>query len=213
MSKTLTELKAELESEIPAINSVPTSAQYEQAIKDAARAFSRKCGVAKFGELSIVSGTAAYALADDFLRLIWLEALTGVDGVIVSTGGLIPVAAGWEEEYTIVGGQITFVPTPTYSMTREYKYKSAWVLTGNSPDETYATMGDQEAEIVMIKAKAIALEKQELALSAAGGMKYSLGAVSVDKGSGTEALGKKAKFLYGEFDEACREYNGAVLYG
>lgn len=211
MSTTLAALVTQLQSEVPAVNSVPTSTQYSQAVKDAAREFSRRCGLGKIAELSIVSGTAAYDLPSDFLKLLWLEAISGVDGVIVTSTGLIPVDADWDEEYTIGNGQITFYPTPTYSMTREYKYQAGWVLSGAVGSEVYSTMGEFEAQVVMIKAKAIAVEKQAQALSAAGGIKYSLGAVSVDKSSGSQALAGKADRLHADFIEACENYNGAIL--
>jgi len=211
MSTTLASLVAILESEVPAVNSVPTDTQYEQAVLDAVREFSRRCGRAKIAELSIVSGTATYALASDFASLIYLEALTGVDGVIISSTGLIPVDADWDEVHTIAGGQITFYPTPQYSLTREYKYKAAWVLTGSGDQRAYATMTDDEAQIVLIKAKGIALEKQHLALAAAGGLKYSLGAVSVDKTGGAQDLSNRVYSLHGEFVAECERYNGAVL--
>lgn len=210
MSKTLADLKTLLESEVPAVNSVPTSAQYERAIKDAVTAFSRKCGLSKFADIDIVSGTATYALEDDFIKMIYLEALTNVDDLIISSSGLIPLSSDWDEEYSIAGGQITFTPTPTYTLTRDYKYKAAWILDGS---DIYQTMGDQEAEIIMLMAKSIAYEKQEMALAASGGMKYSLGAVSVDKGSGSESLGKKVGSLKDDFDDACDAYNGAAVYG
>ncbi len=199
MSKTLADLKTLLESEVPAVNSVPTSAQYERAIKDAAIAFSRKCGLPKFAELNIVSGTAVYALEDDFLSMIYLEGLTGVDDVIVSASGLIPLSSDWNEEYTIAGGQITFTPTPTYTLDRDYKYKAAWILDGS---DIYQTMGDQEAEIILLLAKSIAYEKQGMALSASGGLNYSFGAVKVDKGSGAESLDNAVGKYKNAFDEA-----------
>src|SRR3990172_7968250 len=206
---TLAALKALLQSEVPAVNSVPTDAQYTQAVKDAAAEFSRRCGLMRIGELAIVSGTATYSLPADFLKLIWLEALTGVDGVIVSSGGLIPIGSDWKEEYTIANKQVTFYPTPQYTMAREYKYKSVWVLTGAAGSETYATMGDDEAQVVLLKAKAIATEKIYRAQASSGNMKYSLGAVSVDKGEGTNTLEKDMKDFADQFAEECDRYNGA----
>lgn len=208
---TLAGLIAELQSEVPAVNSVPTTAQYTQAVKDAVLDFSRRCGLVKFAELNIVPNTATYALADDFLKLVTLESLVGVDGVIITNSGIIPVSADWEEEYAIVNKQITFKPTPTYTLTRDYKYKAAWILTGASGSETYATLGDDEAQVVMLKAKSLAKEKLANALASSGGMKYSLGAVSVDKGSGTDALISEVYQLHGQFVEACERYNGAAL--
>jgi hypothetical protein len=205
---TLADLVTQLQSEVPAVNSVPTSTQYEQAIKDAILEFSRLCGLTKRAQLSIVANTAAYALPTDFLKLIWLESLTGADGVILSDAGIIPVSSRWEEDdYTIVNKVITFYPTPTYTLTREIKYKAAWVGTGSPLD--YTTLGEDEAQIILLKAKSICLGKQVNAANA--GVKYSLGAVSVDKGSGVESKSSKAEKLDDEFKEACDRYNGAIL--
>lgn len=211
MAKTLAVLVAQLQSEVPAVNSVPTTTQYQQAIKDAALEFSRRCGQGKWAELNIVSGTPTYDLAADFLGLISLEMMVGVDGVIISSTGLIPVSADWEEEYTIRNKQITFTPTPTYTLTRDYKYKAGWILTGTDPDQTFAEMGDEEAQIVMIKAKGLALEKKSNAMASSGGMKYSFGAVSVDKSGGVDSLTAQVYKQHGLFVEACDRYNGAVI--
>lgn len=211
MAKTLAALVAILQSEVPAVNSTPTTAQYQQAIKDAALEFSRRCGQGKWAELNIVSGTPTYDLAADFLGLISLEMMVGADGVMISSTGLIPVSADWEEEYTIRNKQITFTPTPTYTVTRDYKYKAGWILTGTDPDQTFAEMGDEEAQIVMIKAKSLAIEKKVNAMASSGGMKYSLGAVSVDKSGGVDSLSKMIFTLHGDFVAACERYNGAFI--
>jgi hypothetical protein len=207
---TLANLLSQLQSEVPAVNSVPTTTQYTQAIKDAAAEFSRRCGLTKFAELSIVSGTAAYDLPADFLKLVMLENLAGADGVILSDAGIIPIAADWEETYQIVNKVIKFSPTPTYTLTRDYRYKAAWILTGGSGSETYADMGDDEAQVVMLKARQLATEKLSNALASSGGQ-YSFGAVSVNKGSGMDSLVKQVYSLQGQFIEACEHYNGARL--
>jgi len=211
MGTTLAVLIAELQSEVPAVNSLPTTTQYTQAVKDAVAEFSRRCGLVKMADLSIVANTATYSFPDDFLKLISLTSLAGVDGVIISNSGIIPVSADWTEEYTIANKQITFKPTPTYTLTRGYKYKAGWVLTGANPNETYATMGDDEKQIVMLKAKQLATEKIYKAQASAGGMKYSFGAVSVDKGAGADSLTKDMFELQGAFVQACEDYNGAVM--
>ena len=208
---TLAVLLAQLQSEVSAVNSVPTTTQYTQAIKDAVAEFSRRCGLVKFAELSIVSGTASYNLPADFLKLIMLESLAGADRVIISTTGIIPVSAEWEETYQIVNKVITFKPTPGYTLTRDYRYKAAWVMTGGSGSETYADLGDDEAQIVMLEAKSLALEKRANAQAASGGLRYSFGAVSVDKTGGVDDLSKTRFALHGQFLEACDRYNGAVL--
>jgi len=211
MAKILADLVTELQSEVPAVNSVPTSAQYEKAVKDAVLEFSRRCGLVKISSLSIVAGTHTYTLASDFQNLIMLESVSGAGGVLISDAGLIPISADWEETYQIVNGQITFFPTPTYSMTREYRYKMAWVLTGSGADRTYAAMGDPEAQIVLIKAKALALEKRANAVSSSGAMQYSFGAVSVNKGAGVENISALMYTLHDEFVQECKSYNGAVV--
>lgn len=202
---TLAALIADLQSEVPAVDSIPTTAQYTQAVEDAVLDFSRRCGLAKIATLSIVSGTATYTLPADFLKLISLDALTGIDGVIVSDK-LIPVSKEFEEEHTVANKQITFYPTPQYTMTRYYKYKTAWIVTTGD----YTTLGDDEAQIVLLKAKAIALEKQ---VNAASGsvLKYSLGAVSVDKSSDVDAKAKRSESLDKEYLSACESYNGQTI--
>lgn len=208
---TLAVLVAELQSEVPAVNSVPTTAQYTQAIKDAVNDFSRRCGVTKIGSIAVVSGTATYDLPADFMKLVSMDALVGANGVIVSSGGLIPVPMDWEEEWTIQNQEITFYPTPTYSLTRYFKYKAAWILTGTNPSETYAALGDNEKDIVLMKAKGICYDKIANSMASSGTLKYSLGAVSVDKGGGTDELRKKAYAAHGEYAGACDDYNGAAL--
>ncbi len=211
MAKTLAALVAILQSEVPAANSTPTTAQYQQAIKDAASEFSRRCGQGKWAELNIVSGTATYSLPADFLSLISLEMMVGIDGVMISNTGLIPVSADWEEEYTIRNKQITFTPTPNYTLTRDYKYKAGWIMTGAEGSETFADMGDDEAQIVLIKAKGLAIEKKANAMASGSGLKYSLGAVSVDKGGGVESMNTQVYKQHGLFVEACDRYNGAFM--
>lgn len=204
---TLAALVALLQSEVPAVDGVPTAAQYEQAVKDAVMEFSQQCGLTKISTLSIVSGTATYSLPADFLRLISLDALVGLDGVIVSSK-LIPISKDFEEEYTIANKQVTFYPTPAYSMTRYFKYKAGWVATGAD----YTTMGEDEARIVILKAKAIAFGKQANA-QAGTSLKYSFGAVSEDLDGGSESSAQSAN-VEKEFLNACKKYNGQhAMYG
>lgn len=199
---TLAALVDLLESEVPAVDGIPTATQYEQAIVDAVFDFSLRCGLAKISALTIVSGTAIYSMPADFLKLITLNALVGVEGVIVASK-LIPVSKDFEEEYTIVNKQITFYPTPGYSLTRYMKYKAAWVATAAD----YTTMGADEARIVILKAKAIAFGKQANA-SAGSSLKYSFGAVSEDLDGGSESSASSASDADKEYLDACTLYNG-----
>ena len=207
---TLADLVAELESQVPAVDGVPTDAQYEQAIKDAVADFSRRCGLVKIDSISVVAGTATYALPDDFLKMISLDALVGSGGVIVSAGGLIPVPMEWEETWTIANKSITFYPTPTYALTRYFRYKSAWIL--NEAGDEYETLGDNEKDIVMMKAKGFSYEKIGNSLASDGSLKYSFGAVSEDLSGSVESYQKRIYAAHGEYAKACEDYNGASLF-
>jgi len=206
---TLANLISELQSEVPAVNSVPTTTQYTQAIKDAVADFSRRCGLAKVGSLAIVAGTAGYDLPDDFMKLISMDALVGEGNVIIAPAGIIPVPLDWEETWTISNKVITFYPTPTYALTRYFKYKSAWVLDESND---YTELGDNEKDIVMLKAKGIAKDKISNSIASSSGMKYSLGAVSVDNTGSVDTLRKEAYALHGEYSQACEDYNGAAMF-
>ena len=84
MSIALSALVSRLQSDVPARNDLPSSAQYEQAIKDAVSDYSGRRPLRKLTTLSIVSGTSTYDLPDDFLKVIRLESLLSQDGVIHS---------------------------------------------------------------------------------------------------------------------------------
>ena len=102
MAKTLADLISELQEDVPAVDGIPSEAQYERAVKEAVDEFSRRCGLEKNTELSIVSGTATYALPDDFLALIEIEDPFDHEGNIIMTAtGIIPFSelAPFEEDH------------------------------------------------------------------------------------------------------------------
>jgi len=216
MSIYLSELVERLADDVPPEDSVPSNIQYEKAVQDAIRDFSERCGLVQIATLNIVPGTATYDLPADFLKMIALESFASADGVLISAQGLIPISANWEEQHTIRNGQITFHPTPTFTMAREMRYKAAWIGTdietessGDEADTDYETMGEREARIVLLKAQANALGKQSNALSGQT-LKYSLGAVSVDKGSTIDEKRRKADSFNDEYLAACEKYNGQI---
>ena len=208
MTITLADLILQLQEDVPAVDGVPSDAQYERVIKEAISEFSRRCGVVKNGTLAVVAGTAAYALPADFISIVEIDSPYEVENdVIITPTGIIPFSAlsPFEEYYTIRNGTITFFSTPTYSMTRYYEYKAAWVLETDS----YA-LTDDEVRIIMLKAKQLCFDK--LANSSAGaGFKYTVGNMSVDKSSVGEGYSKRLYELQGEFIQACDDYNGAVI--
>lgn len=209
MTKALADLITDLQEDVPAVDGVPTDAQYERAIKDAVSEFSRRCGVIKNGEIAVVSGTAAYALPADFMELIEIDdPYEPQHNVIVTQTGIIPFSelAPFEEDITVRNNTLTIYPTPAYSMTRYIEYKAAWVLD----ESNEYPLTDDEARIVMIKAKAIAFEKLANA-AASSGFKYTVGNMSVDKSGVGDGYSKRLFSLHGEFVTACDRYNGAVL--
>jgi hypothetical protein len=213
MSKLLSDLVEQLALDVPAVDSIPTAVQYENAVKDAVRDFSERCGLEQIATLNVVPGTATYDLAADFLKLIVLETFESIDGVIISSVGLIPTNITYEERFTIRNGQIKFWPTPTYTMARDYRYKAAWIGTdvpadgSVAEDVNYETMGEREARIILLKAQATALTKQANAQDGTS-IKYSFGAVSEDLTGAGDTLRKSSKSLDDEYLEACKEYNG-----
>src|SRR3972149_7805064 len=90
MSILLDDLVAELAEDVPAVDGVPSTAQYENAVKDAVRAFSERCGLTRLASLAIAPETATYDLPDDFLMLVSLDSLVSYGGVILSSTGIIP---------------------------------------------------------------------------------------------------------------------------
>ena len=210
MTKTLAELVTELQEDVPAVDGIPSDGQYERAIKEAVADFSRQCGLEKNSTLAIVAGTASYALPDDFLKMIEFEnPYDHEHEVIITSTGIIPISGmtPFEEEVTIKDKMLTIFPTPGYSMTRYLEYKSAWIL---AEDESYPLTED-EAAIVMLKAKQIAFEKLSNA-SAASGFKYTVGNMSIDKSGVSDGYSKRMNDFESQYEAACKRYNGAAVY-
>lgn len=203
----LADLVARLQDDVPAVAGVPTDDSYIRMVKEAARDFSRRCGLVKRATLSIVSGTASYALAADFMKLITLVRLVSHDGIINSPAGLIPVPEGFCEEHTIANGQITFSPTPSYVLAREYKYKAGWALNSSS---VYETMGEAEADIVLMKAKALSLDSLWRSNAGSSKFKFAIGDESYDMSEGDTGttLMSSRDAAQNEYLNACAQYNG-----
>src|SRR3990172_56574 len=199
MSIALSDLIEQLQEDVPAVDSVPSDAQYDRAVKDAVRDFSRRAGQEKLAEIEVVSGSATYDLPADFLSVIAWQGWSP-DNIFNTPQGLIPVPAGWRERINIRNGQLTIIPTPTYSMTRELRYKAGWALTEDDYGDLYEDMGEEEAAIVLLKARALAQTKKDNAAST-GGYKYQVGSVSVDTTSHASAAGSSGGGLESEYLE------------
>lgn len=211
----LSELVERLADDVPAEDGVPSTEQYENAVRDAIRDFSERCGLEVIGTLNVVSGTATYDLPADFLRLIRLTQLGGQGVLFGENSQIIPLNSGWTEKHTIRNSRITFYPIPRYSLAREFSYKAAWIATevDDYGDEDYSELSEREARIVLLKARSLALTK--LANAQAGSsLKYSFGAVSEDLDGGSSSSTQSASTFESEYLEACKVYNGQhAMYG
>lgn len=175
MAIALSTLVTRLQNMVPARDGVP--GDYEQIVKDAVLQLAQDVPMVRYAKISIVSGTATYTLANDFVDMILLESAYNPDGIIISDAGLIPVSVGYEEVYEIVNGQITITPTPQYTVERDYKYLAGYYLDGS---EIYQNLSENAARLAMYYAQYTALN--EIATSVSGGaFQYSIGDESVNK--------------------------------
>lgn len=210
VSVTLSELVEQLQNDVPARDSVPTVMQYEQAVKDAVRDYSRRRPMQRFTTLSIVSGTAAYALPDDFVSVIRLDVPVNDAGVLHTASGLVPLSQSFDERWTVNGRTMTFTPTPTYSLARYLWYAAGHVLNVNG---AYPDMEYEDAAMVMLKAQALALRAQAFSLVTSGTgdiVEYAIGDERVKKGSPVTSLQAMASSLESEYLAAIRQANGTV---
>lgn len=202
MSSSLIDLTTQLTTDVPATAGTPSSAQYTQAVTDAVSDLGRRVPLIKHATLTIVSGTATYALPSDFLRLIRLGRLDSPSGVLVTDGGLVPVMGRCAERHTIVGTQITFYPTPAYSLDRDLWYAASYALE----DDDYADLDAQRAQIALMRARAVVLGLQA-AKAAANAWKHQLGPEIVDKTAQAAALRGAAQFWHDEYLAAVQSLN------
>lgn len=192
-------LRLRLMETVAAWKSTPSISQYTLAVLDAIADYGERKPPEKAALLSIVSGTASYDLPADFARFIRLEEATATDGVLVTDAGLIPVSESFRESYTIAGGRITFVPTPQYTTTKRLWYAAAYLP---DDDGVYADLGKEARRLVLLKAKAIALQFQA-DRAAQEAWQYAIGDERVNKEKLSDTFAKRAK-------EAGDEYEGAI---
>lgn len=210
MSIAMSDLVEQLQEDIPAESGVPSEEQYERAIRAAVQDFSRRAGQEKTTQISVASGTATYDLPADFLSVIAWQGIWSTDGVLNTPQGLIPLYDGWKERITIRNGQLTIFPTPAYTVTRQLRYKAGWVATVDDYGETYEDMGDEEASIILLKAKSLAQKKKDDA-SAGSGYKYQLAGLSIDTTGGSGSSVNTAQNWENEYLERVRVYVGNVF--
>lgn len=208
MSVTLADLVQRLQADVPVRSGVPSDAQYRRAIEDAVADYSRRNPMEKVSVLTIVDGTADYALPEDFLYVIKLESLWHPEGVIHSTSGLIPVSATYDETYTVAGLTMTFHPTPRYNTTRDLRYAAAHVLDGS---DAYPALTEENARVVLLKAAEQALTLQARAAAISGEMiEYQIGDERVKRASAADSLTKRAEFARSDYEAAVAAAIGPV---
>lgn len=205
MSIALADLVTRLQSDVPARDSVPSATQYENCVKDAVADYARRNPVDQITTISVVSGTAAYDLPDDFLRVIVFEGPLSYGNVIIGDEGLVPTrgAMEWEEHVTIRAGTLTITPTPTYSQDRDLEYAAGHVLDSGS----YAYLTDEDVGVLMLLAQAKALLLQAN-IEAQKAWQYALGDERVNKERLAAALREQAKRLEEQYREAVENLGG-----
>lgn len=203
MAATLVSLTGRLQDAVPARNGVP--ADYGQIVQDAVLQLSQDVPLLRLGTLSVVSGTATYALPADFLFLIELESLTNPDGIIISSAGLIPTPRHWEERYYVDGSEITFDPTPTYTLARDFRYAAAYVLDSN----VYTRLSQNGARIALLYAQYLVLTEQANAV-AGDGWRYEIGDEMVDKTKQGDGIRGQAQAMLDSYE---REIKSQKSYG
>lgn len=204
MSVSLSALIGRLQGNVPARNNVPSDNQYDQAIRDAVGFFSRDASREKIATISVMSGTATYALPADFMRMIQLVSLSNPTGIFITNAGIIPIG-NQVERYTLAGGNITFYPTPTYTLEREYRYAAGWALTESGAEQIYQDMTETEAAIVLMKAQAECLGAQ-LNQASGGVVRYRIGDEEYDKSGGISALQGRIERLEAQYEKAIQTY-------
>jgi hypothetical protein len=162
----------------------------------------------RFATLSIVGNTAAYSLADDFLYLVRLDVPIQTAGVLHTANGLVPLSTDYDERYSITGRTITFTPTPQYTLTRNYWYAAGHELDNSS---AYPYLLDEDVQILILKAQALALRIQALSLVTSGTgeiVEYAIGDERVKKGSPSSMLSTQADALEQQYLQAVSQAVG-----
>ena len=202
MSVKLARLVTYVMHDVPARNSIPSAMQYEECVKRAIADFGRRKPLVKETTISIEANVAAYDLPDDFLYVIDVEALvTGEGGVLVSPSGLVPISPSFRETYTVANGQITFVPTPTFSVDRRLWYAALYAL--DSTSQAYTDLTEDLVDVVILKARALA-QGIKAGVAADEAWSYTVGDERVSKEKLAENMRAEAKRLTEAYEAAVR---------
>lgn len=204
MPLTVPTLAGELSAEIPAYDGVPTD--YEKIVKHALNDYGQRRPLTKEATISVVSGTAAYTLPNGFLDVI---SLTGIDpknpAFIDNSGYIIPTGGRFDETWRIAGGQITFYPTPQYTLDRTLVYKSGYYVDGDNITD----LTDQDWSIALFFAQSLVLLGQANK-AARNAFQYAAGAERISKEKQAAEMRAQSKQLKNEYTSAISKAAGGV---
>lgn len=202
MSMLLALMAVQLEQAVPARDGVPSN--YIELVQSAIWQLSADVPMVRQATINVVAGTATYTLPDDFLNVIVLTVPTSESGVIVGDGKLVAAPAGWDEQYYIAGNEITFDPTPTYTMARTLRYAAAHVLDANG---MYPRLNANGARIALLYAQYLALQEQAAAV-AGDGWSYKIGDEAVDKRGQGAGIQTQVAALLASYQNAVKGLKG-----
>ena len=172
---TVADSATELQTKIPAYDGVP--ADYQELVIDAVNDYSTKRPLRKIATIAVVNGTASYALPSDFVILISITGVTSNQGAFVDGDGfIVPTSKGFTETYTIANGQITFYPTPQYTLNKTLEYGAGYLVA----DEMTADFAKSDWSIVKHLAQSFVLSEQANK-AARNAFRVSTGAETIDK--------------------------------
>jgi hypothetical protein len=204
MSAALTDLVTSLLDDVPAVDAVPNYDQGRRYVIDAVADFSRRVGRVKAATLSIVADTGTYSLPDDFMRVVYMQPIRDV----TVTGGYKSSSESW----SVASGQITFEDDlgdpPAYTATRKYRYQASFYLDPST--ETYADLGAEESEIILLYAahKALMAQANQAARQA---WQYSLADERVSKENLAAKIREQAEANRAEYLSRVKQYIGALI--
>jgi hypothetical protein len=188
---------------LPAVVNQPPPTYYDQAVKDAVVAFSRRLPLHGSVSISVTPGVAEYALPADFLSMIALEGAPG--GGLIITDQLVPVSNTSGESIQIRAEALVIVPTPEYSATRRLTYNQLHTLNESL---AYPYMRDMDARAVVLRATADILA-QRAARAANTAVSYAVGNERVDKTDLAPRLWEAVRQTEAQYEKAIAELQSA----
>lgn len=184
MAYLLSTLVARVTADVPAYNSVPSTAQYQQAVKDAIDAYSLRNPIVDTATLSLKVDTADYDLPTDFLEAVRVRAPESGDY--------------YDEEWEIKGdGHITFYPTP--DVAHDYQLRYCARYTGTGTDPSYTDLTDTDARVLLLLAKSHCLQLQA-DKAARDAWQYSEGDQAVNKTKQAETFQRMAEKALADYE-------------